>query len=59
MLLITEPFEPIVASFAPTIGMSSYPSVTVPHPVAPLDDDGLKKLAESVVDQAAEQLTSA
>lgn len=58
MLLITEPFEPIVESFAPTIGMSDYPSVSVPHPVAPLDDDALQKLAESVVDEAAERLTA-
>ena len=35
MLLITEPFEPVVESFAPTVGMATYPAVTVPHPSPP------------------------
>lgn len=59
MLLITEPFEPIVASFAPTVGVASYDAVAVPHPVSPLDDDALVKLASSVVDRAVAQLTQA
>ena len=59
MLLITEPFEPIVASFAPTVGMSDYPAVSVPHPVAPLDDDGLRKLASTVIDEAVARLVAA
>jgi hypothetical protein len=57
VLVITDPFEPIVASFAPTVGMDDYPAVKVPHPVAPLDDDGLRKLAGAVVDEAVERLT--
>ena len=57
MLLITDPFVPIVASFAPTIGMDDYPAVAVPHPVAPLDDDGLRKLASTVIDEAVARLT--
>lgn len=56
MLLITEPFTPIVKSFAPTVGMDDYPAVTVPHPVAPLDDDNLRKLATAVIDEAVERL---
>lgn len=59
MLLITEPFEPIVGSFAPTIGMADYPAVSVPHPVAPLDDDDLRKLATTVIDEAVSRLVGA
>lgn len=58
MLVITEPFEPIVASFAPTIGMDDYPAVKVPHPVSSLDDDDLRKLASTVIDEAVERLTA-
>lgn len=58
MLLITEPFEPIVGSFAPTVGMDDYPAVMVPHPVSPLDDDDLRKLAANVIDEALERLTA-
>lgn len=56
MLLITEPFEPIVASFAPTVGVASYPAVTVPHPVSSLGDDDLRKLASAVIDEALDRL---
>jgi hypothetical protein len=59
MLVVTEPFLPIVKSFAPTIGMDDYPAVAVPHPVAPLDDDALKKLAEGILDEAVDRLTKA
>ncbi len=58
MLLITEPFEPIVRSFAPTVGMDDYPAVKVPHPVSCLDDDELRKLATTVIDEAVERLTA-
>ena len=58
MLMVTEPFLPVVASFAKTVGMAQYPAaVAVPHPVAPLDDDDLKKLASTVIDSALAKLT--
>ena len=58
MLIVTEPFLPIVASFAPTVGMAGYPAtVTVPHPVSSLDDTELKKLASAVIDSAVAALT--
>ncbi len=57
MLVITEPFLPIVASFAPTVGMDNYPAVAVPHPVATLDDDALRKLASNILDEAVDRLT--
>ena len=59
MLLITEPFVETVASFAPTVGVDSYPAVTVPHPVSSLDDDELRKLATTVIDAAVDRLTAA
>jgi len=59
MLLITEPFQPVVESFAPTVGMASYPAVTVPHPVSTLDDESLRKLAAAVIDEAVARLIAA
>ncbi len=58
MLLITEPFEPVVESFAPTVGMATYPAVTVPHPVSTLDDESLQKLATTIIDEALNRLTA-
>jgi hypothetical protein len=58
-LVITEPFAPIVASFAPTVGMEKYAgTVMVPHRVATTTDEGLKKLAESIISTVKECLTS-
>ncbi|MEM7286487.1 MAG: hypothetical protein AAF480_09070 [Actinomycetota bacterium] len=58
-LIITEPFAPIVAGFAPTVGMDEYTaSIKVPHRVATMDDDDLRKLAESVIDEAIAHLTA-
>jgi hypothetical protein len=56
MLLITEPFIPIVAAFGSTVGVEDYPAVAVPHPVSSLDDDGLRKLASTVIDEAEARL---
>ena len=58
-LVITEPFAPIVAGFAPTVGMEEYTgSIKVPHRVAQMDDDGLRKLADSIIDEAIACLTA-
>ncbi len=58
-LVITEPFAAIVASFAPTVGMEEYTcSIMVPHSVGFMDDDGLRKLADSVIDEAIVCLTA-
>ncbi len=52
-LIITEPFAPIVANFAPTVGMAEYTgSIMVPHRVATMDDDDLRKLADSIIEEA-------
>ena len=58
-LIITEPFAPIVAGFAPTVGMEEYTaSIKVPHRVSTMDDDDLRKLADSVIDEAVAHLTA-
>ncbi len=58
MLVITEPFQPVVDAFAPTVGMDAYPAVAVPHPVSTLDDEALQKLATTIIDQAVTRLTT-
>ena len=55
-LLVTEHFNHILISFAPTIGMPDYPAVSVPHPVAPLDDENLRRLADTVLDEVVSKL---
>jgi hypothetical protein len=57
MLLITEPFLPIVTAFGPTVGAPDYAAVAVPHPVSSLDDEELRKLASTVIDAAEARLT--
>ena len=58
-LIITEPFAPIVANFAPTVGMAEYTgSIMVPHRVATMDDEDLRKLADSIIDEAIACLTT-
>jgi len=56
--VITEPFASIVAAFAPTVGMDEYlASIAVPHRVSTMDDDELRKLAGSIIDEAIACLT--
>ncbi len=56
-VLITEPFQTVVASNAVKLGAPGYHSLTVPHPIWGKDDEGLRELARSVVDKALAQLT--
>ena len=56
-MLITEPFQGIVASHAVRLGMPGYHALVVPHPIWAEDDDGLQALARQVVDVALAQLT--
>jgi hypothetical protein len=58
-VLITEPFQGIVASHAVRLGMPGYHALVVPHPIWAEDDDGLQALARQVVDVARAQLTDA
>jgi hypothetical protein len=57
-VLITEPFQGIVASHAARLGAPGYHALVVPHPVWSQDDDGLEALARQVADVALAQLTA-
>jgi hypothetical protein len=57
-LIITQPFVPIVAAFAPTIGASGYLGCIVPHPVSSKSDEILQQYANSVIDQVVSKLTA-
>ena len=55
-VLITEPFQAVVASNAAKLGAPGYHNLTVPHPIWGKDEAGLRELARSVVDKAVAQL---
>jgi hypothetical protein len=57
-VLITEPFQGVVASNAAKLGAPGYHFLTVPHPVWGKDEDELRALAARVVDAAVAQLTA-
>ena len=55
-VLITEPFQTVVASNAAKLGAPGYHSLTVPHPIWGKDEEELRALARSVLDKAIGQL---
>ena len=57
-VLITEPFQGIVATSAERLGAPGYHSLVVPHPIWSKDADGLRVLARQIVDTALAQLTT-
>ena len=57
-VLITEPFQGIVATSAARLGAPGYHSLVVPHPIWNKDDDGLRVLARQILDTALGQLTT-
>lgn len=56
-VLITEPFQGIVATSAARLGAPGYHSLVVPHPIWGKDEEGLRALARQLVDAALAQLT--
>jgi len=58
-VLITEPFQGIVASSAAKLGAPGYHSLVVPHPIWGRDEAALRSLAVQVADTALAQLTAA
>lgn len=58
-VLITEPFQGIVATSAARLGAPGYHSLVVPHPIWSRDEEGLRALARQLVDTAVAQLTAA
>jgi hypothetical protein len=57
-VLITEPFQGIVATSAARLGAPGYHSLVVPHPIWNKDPDGLRVLARQILDSALAQLTT-
>ena len=56
-VLITEPFQAVVASNAAKLGAAGYHYLTVPHPIWGKDETGLRVLARGIVSKALLQLT--
>jgi hypothetical protein len=55
-VLITEPFQTVVASNAAKLGAPGYHCLTVPHPIWGKDEAALRELARSIADRAIAQL---
>ena len=55
-VLITEPFQAVVASNAAKLGAPGYHFLTVPHPIWGKDEAALRGLARSIADRALAQL---
>jgi len=55
-VLITEPFQSVVASAAAKLGAPGFHALTVPHPVWGKDEAGLRELARPVAETAIDQL---
>ena len=56
-VLITEPFQGLVASGAVKLGAPGYHALVVPHPVWGKGPDELRELAAAIADRALTQLT--
>jgi len=55
-VLITEPFQTLIASLAAKLGAPGYHTLSVPHPVWGKDEDELRALARPIVATAIAQL---
>jgi hypothetical protein len=55
-VLITEPFQMIIASHAAKLGAPGYHSAAVPHPVYGKTDPELRALAAGIVTQVVAQV---
>ncbi len=55
-VVITEPFQTIIATHAAKLGAPGFHSIAVPHPVYGKTDPELRALAETMVDRAVSQL---
>jgi hypothetical protein len=56
-VVITEPFQTIIASHAAKLGAPGFHSVVVPHPVYGKSDAELQELAQAITERALAQLT--
>jgi hypothetical protein len=57
-VVITEPFQTIVATHAAKLGAPGFHSVVIPHPVYGKTEDELRELAATMVDRAIAQLVA-
>jgi hypothetical protein len=57
LLVVTEPFLPLVASLACEAGLGDYPVLALPHPVASKGPDELRRLVSERIDTAAALVT--
>jgi hypothetical protein len=57
-VVITEPFQTLIATHAAKLGAPGFHSVAVPHPVYGKTDDELQELAGTMVERAIAQLTA-
>lgn len=55
-VVITDPFQTLVASQARNLGIPGYHNVMVPHPISTKDDQHLRAIAGSVGDAVRRQL---
>lgn len=58
-VVITEPFQSMVAAQARNLGLPGYHNVMVPHPIYAKDDETLRTLARSIAESVRRQLTEA
>lgn len=56
-VLITEPFQGLVASGAVKLGAPGYHALVIPHPIWGKGPDELRDLAVAIADSALTQLT--
>lgn len=56
-VLITEPFQGLIASGAVKLGAPGYHSLVIPHPIWGKGPEELSQLATAIADSALAQLT--
>lgn len=56
-VLITEPFQGLIATGAVKLGAPGYHSLVIPHPIWGKGPDELRELATLIADSALAQLT--
>jgi hypothetical protein len=56
-VVITEPFQTIIASHAAKLGAPGFHSIVVPHPIYGKTDDEIRALADTMVDRVLMQVT--
>jgi hypothetical protein len=57
-VVITEPFQRLIATHAAKLGAPGFHSVAVPHPVYGKNNAEVQELAATMVDRAIAQLTA-